>query len=192
LLLLAGLGNPGEEYAGNRHNIGFMAVNAIATRHRFALWRHQHHGLATKGRLHDCPALLLKPMTFMNRSGIAVSEAARFYKILPQDVIVFHDEIDLDPGVIRVKTGGGMAGHNGLKSIGEHIGPDFRRVRIGVGHPGEKSRVHGHVLRDFGKDDHDWLEPLLDAIAQAAPHLVDGDDAGFSNQVALLRSNQGA
>lgn len=192
MLLLAGLGNPGSQYAGNRHNIGFMAVNAIAAQHGFAPWRHQHHGLATKGRIGGQPTLLLKPMTFMNRSGIAVSDAARFYKIPPQDVVVFHDEIDLEPGKIRTKTGGGTAGHNGLKSIGAHFGPDFRRVRIGVGHPGDKSRVHGHVLRDFGPGDEDWLEPLMDAIAQAAPHLVRGDDAGFSNQVALLRSGQGA
>ena len=131
--------------------------------------------------------LLLKPMTFMNRSGISVGDAAHFYKIPPGDVVVFHDEIDLEAAKIRTKSGGGTAGHNGLKSIGAHYGSEFRRVRIGVGHPGDPEKVHGHVLRDFSRDDRDWVEPLIDAIAQAAPHLATGDDAGFTNAVALTR-----
>ena len=188
MLLFAGLGNPGSQYAGNRHNIGFMAINAIAGRYGFAPWRRQHHGLASKGRIGGERVLLLKPMTYMNRSGIAVGDAARFYKIPPPDVVVFHDEIDLDAGKIRTKTGGGAAGHNGIKSIGAHFGPGFRRVRIGVGHPGDRDKVHGHVLRDFSAQDRDWVAPLVDAIAEAAPHLTVGDDGAFTNQVALLRA----
>ncbi|MBT4711310.1 MAG: aminoacyl-tRNA hydrolase [Alphaproteobacteria bacterium] len=187
MLLFAGLGNPGAEYAGNRHNIGFMVVDAIARRHGFAPWRKQHHGLATKGPMDGHQVMLLKPMTFMNRSGISVGDAAHFYKIPPQDVVVFHDEIDLEAAKIRTKTGGGTAGHNGLKSIGAHFGSDFRRVRIGVGHPGHREKVHGHVLRDFSKDDLEWVDPLIDAIAEAAPHLAAGDDAGFTNAIALTR-----
>ena len=189
MLLFAGLGNPGAEYAGNRHNIGFMAVDAITKLFGFAPWRKQHHGLATKGRIDGATVLLLKPMTFMNRSGIAVGDAAHFYKIPPSDVVVFHDEIDLEAARIRTKSGGGTAGHNGLKSIGAHYGSGFRRVRIGVGHPGDPEKVHGHVLRDFGADDREWVAPLVDAIARSAPHLAAGDDAGFTNAVALIRGN---
>lgn len=185
MLLFVGLGNPGNQYAGNRHNIGFMAVNAIAGRHGFSAWRRKHHGLVAKGRIAGHHVLALKPMTFMNKSGVAVAEAARFYKIPPAGVVVIHDEIDLEPGKVRTKQGGGTAGHNGLKSIAAHFGPGFRRVRIGVGHPGEAARVHGHVLRDFGAGDAEWVEPLIDAIANAAPFLVAGDDAGFTNQIAL-------
>ena len=190
MLLFAGLGNPGSEYAGNRHNIGFMAVDAIARQFSFAPWRKQHHGLVTKGRMDGHQVLLLKPMTFMNRSGISVGDAAHFYKIPPRDVIVFHDEIDLTAAKTRTKSGGGTAGHNGLKSIGAHFGSDFRRVRIGVGHPGDREKVHGHVLRDFSADDREWVEPLIDAIAQAAPYLAAGDDAGFTNAIALTRKGE--
>lgn len=185
MLLFAGLGNPGSEYAGNRHNIGFMAVDAIAHRYGFAPWRKQHHGLATKGTLADHKIILLKPMTFMNRSGVSVSDAAHFYKIAPQKVTIFHDEIDLEAAKIRTKKGGGTAGHNGLKSIGAHFGSDFRRVRIGVGHPGDREKVQDHVLHDFSSEDREWVEPLIDAIAKAATHLVVDDDAGFTNAMAL-------
>ena len=189
MLLFAGLGNPGSEYAGNRHNIGFIALDAIAHQFGFPPWRKQHHGLVTKGRMDAHQVFLLKPMTFMNRSGISVGDAAHFYKIPPQDVVVFHDEIDLEAGKIRTKTGGGTAGHNGLKSIGAHYSSDFRRVRIGIGHPGDREKVHDHVLRDFSWNDREWVEPLVHAIAQAASHLAAGDAAGFTNAIALTRGN---
>ncbi len=183
--LVIGLGNPGPSHAKQRHNVGFMAAEAIATRHGFGPWRKRFQGQVAEGRLGGDKCLLLKPMTYMNESGRAAGEAVRFYKLDLADVIVLHDELDLAPGKVRVKTGGGVAGHNGLKSLTRHIGNDYRRVRIGIGHPGDKAKVHGYVLHDFAKADRQWLEPLLDAIAQAAPDLAAGDDANFMNAVAL-------
>ncbi len=185
LTLMIGLGNPGPQYCGHRHNVGFMAVEAIARRHHFASFRSRFQAAVSEGALNGERVLLIKPLTYMNESGRAVSEAVRFFKLAPEDVIVFHDELDLAPGKLRVKTGGGVAGHNGLRSIGAHIGPNFRRVRIGVGHPGDKDRVLRHVLADFAKADQSWREPLLDAVADNAGLLLSGDDAGFMNKVAL-------
>ncbi len=184
MLLIVGLGNPGEKYARNRHNVGFMAVDAIAEAHRFAPERKKFQGLLREGDLGAVKALTLKPQTYMNDSGQSVGAAMRFYKLVPADVVVFHDELDLAAGKIKAKIGGGLAGHNGLKSIAEHIGEDFRRVRVGIGHPGDKARVTGHVLGDFAKSDQGWLEPLLAAMAKAAPTLAEGD-APFMNAVAL-------
>lgn len=184
ILLLVGLGNPGAKHSRHRHNVGFMAVDAIAEAHRFGPARSKFRGEIADGALGSRKTLILKPATFMNLSGQSVGEAARFYKIPPKDVIVFHDELDLVAGKVKAKTGGGIAGHNGLQSIAEQIGPDFRRVRIGIGHPGDKSRVTGHVLGDFAKADEDWLLPLLAAIAAAAPALVESD-AKFTAALAL-------
>ncbi|MGE0408483.1 MAG: aminoacyl-tRNA hydrolase [Amphiplicatus sp.] len=184
MLLLVGLGNPGAKHSRHRHNVGFMAVDAIAEAHRFGPARSKFRGEIADGALGSRKTLILKPATFMNLSGQSVGEAARFYKIPPKDVIVFHDELDLVAGKVKAKTGGGIAGHNGLQSIAEQIGPDFRRVRIGIGHPGDKSRVTGHVLGDFAKADEDWLLPLLAAIAAAAPALVESD-AKFTAALAL-------
>ena len=186
MLLLVGLGNPGSDYAGNRHNVGFMAVDAIHRHYSFAPYRSKFEGEASDGSLNGDKVLLLKPSTFMNESGRAVAQAARFYKIDPTDIVVFHDELDLEPGKIRLKKGGGLAGHNGLKSIAAHVGQDFRRVRIGIGHPGHKDRVTGHVLKDFSKAEKDWLAQLMDAMAQAAPALTSGDDSGFATKVSLI------
>jgi PTH1 family peptidyl-tRNA hydrolase len=181
--LFVGLGNPGASYARHRHNVGFMAVDAIAAAHGFAPWRAKFHGEVTEGRLGPEKVLLLKPGTYMNLSGDAVAAAIRFYKLEPAEVVVFHDELDLAPGRVRVKTGGGTAGHNGLRSIDAHIGPAFVRVRIGIGHPGNKRRVTGHVLGDFAKADADWLADLLAGIADGAPALAAGDTPGFLNAV---------
>jgi len=184
--LFVGLGNPGAAYARHRHNVGFMAVEAIAAAHRFAAFRRKFQGLLGEGRLGGEPVLALLPQTYMNESGRAVGQAARFHKIAPADIVVFHDELDLAPGKVRVKLGGGVAGHNGLRSIDAHLGSrDFRRVRIGIGHPGDKARVTRYVLSDFAKADREWLVPLLDALAEAAPALAGGDEAGFMNRVAL-------
>ena len=182
--LFVGLGNPGREYAMNRHNVGFMAIDAIAATHDFPSWRKRFSGLAAEGKLGGAPALLLKPQTFMNESGRAVGEASRFYKLDLGDVVVFHDELDLAPGKVRVKIGGGVAGHNGLRSLTAHIGNDYVRVRIGIGHPGQKDRVTGHVLQNFAKADHVWLEPLLGAIAAEAPYLAEGANDKFQSRVA--------
>lgn len=163
-----------------------MAVEAIAWRHRFPAWRQKFKGEITEGQLGPARVLLLKPQTFMNLSGQAVGEALRFFKIPLSAIVVFHDELDLVPGKVRVKQGGGVAGHNGLKSLAAHLGsPDFKRVRLGIGHPGHKDQVIGHVLSDFHKSEAEWLEPLLDGLAEAAPLLAAGDDAGFMNRVAL-------
>ena len=183
--LIVGLGNPGAKYARNRHNIGFMAVDEIASAHGFSPWRAKFQGQVSKGRIGSDKVILLKPETFMNLSGQAVGEAARFHKIAPADVIVFHDELDLAPAKIRVKTGGGHAGHNGLRSIHQHIGPDYDRVRMGVGHPGHKDAVAGYVLRDFPKADADWLDDELRGIADGVAHLVAGDSAKFLNTIGL-------
>ena len=186
MYLLVGLGNPGSDYAGNRHNIGFMAVDDIHRHYSFQPFRSKFQGEVADGTIGGDKVLLLKPTTYMNESGRSVAEAARFYKIEAEHVIVLHDELDLAPGKIRVKKGGGLAGHNGLKSIAAHIGPDFHRVRIGIGHPGEKGRVTGHVLKNFSKSDQDWVEPLLDAMKLSVDKLIHGDDAGFSTKVALI------
>jgi PTH1 family peptidyl-tRNA hydrolase len=183
-LLIAGLGNPGESYARHRHNAGFMAAEGIAARHKFASWRPRYRGLVAEGLLGGRKTLILKPMTYMNESGRAVGEAVRYLKLPLDAVVVIHDELDLAPGKIRVKQGGGDAGHNGLRSITATLGPDYRRVRIGIGHPG-KPAVLAYALHDFSKADQEWLVPLLDAIAEAAPLLAKDDDAGFMNRVAL-------
>ena len=182
--LFVGLGNPGAEYAFNRHNVGFMAVDAIAAAHGLSPWRKRFSGLVAEGRLGGEQVLLLKPQTYMNESGRAAGEAERFYKLDESDVVVFHDELDLAPGKLRVKAGGGVAGHNGLKSLTAHLGNDYTRVRIGIGHPGQRERVVGYVMHDFAKADEDWLEPLLGAIAEAAPYLADGASDKFQSQVA--------
>ena len=183
--LFVGLGNPGAKYAGHRHNIGFMAVDAIASEHGFPAWRSKFQAEITDGRVGGERVLLMKPQTYMNNSGQAVGEAMRFLKLSPAEVTVFHDELDLAPGKLRVKTGGGHAGHNGLRSLHQHIGGDYRRVRLGIGHPGAKELVTGYVLHDFARADRDWLDPLLDGIARATVKLAAGDGAGFQNDVAL-------
>jgi PTH1 family peptidyl-tRNA hydrolase len=182
--LVVGLGNPGGRYARNRHNIGFMAVDAIAKRHGFPPWRRRFQGVAAEGPFGGDRVLLLLPGTFMNESGRAVGEAMHFYKAELSDVIVFHDELDLPPGKVRVKTGGGVAGHNGLRSITAHVGNDYRRVRIGIGHPG-KENVLGYVLSDFAKVERPWVETLTDLIADNAELLARGQDASFQNKVHL-------
>jgi len=182
--LFVGLGNPGAEHALNRHNVGFMAVDAIAATHDFPGWRQRFSGLVAEARLGREKVLLLKPQTYMNESGRAAGEAARFYKLDVDDIVVFHDELDLVPGKVRVKVGGGVAGHNGLKSLTDHLGNDYTRVRIGIGHPGHRDMVTNYVLSNFAKADHDWLAPLLGAIAKAAPHLADGANDKFQTQVA--------
>ena len=191
MLLLVGLGNPGARYAGNRHNIGFMAVEEIAKRHGIGPWRRRFQGVACEGPIGGERALLLLPGTFMNESGRAVAEAAHFYKLPLTDIIVFHDEIDLRPAKVRVKTGGGIAGHNGLRSISAHIGNDYRRVRLGIGHPGVKELVHGYVLSDFAKSDQPWVEALCAAIADNAGLLASGKDSTFQNKVHLAMQAKG-
>lgn len=185
--IFVGLGNPGSQYTGHRHNVGFMAVEAVASAHGFGPERKRFQGLTNDGFLEAQgarhKALLLRPQTFMNESGRSVGEAMRFFKLAPADVTVFYDEIDLAPGRLRVKTGGGAAGHNGIRSIASHIGPEFRRVRIGVGHPGSKDRVSGYVLSDFAKADRTWLDPLLEAIGRHAPLLL-ADESTFMTRVA--------
>ncbi len=196
MLIFAGLGNPGAKYARNRHNIGFMALDQIAADHGFGPWKTRFLGLACEGKLSGAKVLLLKPGTFMNLSGQSVGEAMRFYKLEPTDITVFHDEIDLTPGKLRVKDGGGHAGHNGLRSIHQHIGPHYSRVRMGVGHPGRKEAVPGYVLSDFAKADQDWLDDVLRGVSDGAPHLADGDAGRFQNAVAQrtapARSSGGA
>jgi len=184
MLLLAGLGNPGPRYADNRHNIGFMAVDEIVRRHSFSPWRSRFQADCAEGRLGGEKVLALKPQTYMNESGRAVGEALRFFKLTPEDVIVIYDEIDLAPGKIRVKQGGGTGGHNGIRSIESHIGKDFWRVRLGVGHPGQKEMVHGHVLSDFAKADRVWVEKLLEAVAAEIPALAEGDAPRFMSRVS--------
>ena len=183
--LFVGLGNPGPKYARHRHNIGFMAVEEIARDHGFPAFRAKFQGQLSEGRLGGERVALLMPATFMNNSGQSVGEALRFYKIDPADVVVFHDEIDLAPGKLKCKTGGGHAGHNGLRSLHQHIGPDYVRVRMGVGHPGHKDRVPGYVLHDFAKADEGWLDDMLRGCADGAPALADGDTGRFMNAVAL-------
>ncbi len=182
--VLVGLGNAGSKYESNRHNVGFMAIDAIARRYGAVQWRKRFQGLAAEIDINRVRYLLLKPTTYMNESGRSVGEAMRFYKMSPADVIVFHDELDLEPGKVRAKFGGGHAGHNGLKSITAHIGNDYQRVRIGIGHPGHRDLVSHYVLTDFARADSAWLEPMLDSIASAVPHLVAGDDPKFLNEIA--------
>jgi PTH1 family peptidyl-tRNA hydrolase len=186
MLLFVGLGNPGARYAGNRHNFGFMALDAIARAHSFAPWRKKFRGEAAEGAIAGEKTLLLKPQTYYNESGGAVREAASFYKIAPERIVVFHDEIDLAPGRLRVKQGGGAAGNNGVRSITGQIGDAFRRVRLGVGHPGQAELVQGYVLSDFHKADADWVDALLTALARAAPMLAAGDDEKFQGEVMRL------
>jgi len=184
MLLLVGLGNPGPLYAHNRHNIGFMVLDEIVRRHGFGPWRARFQGEVSEGRIGDEKVLALKPATYMNESGRAVGEALRFFKLAPGRVLVLHDEIDLAPGKVRVKIGGGAGGHNGIRSIDNHIGREYRRVRLGVGHPGDKERVHGHVLQDFAKAEMPWVEKLIDCVAAEIPLLIAGDDASFMSRVA--------
>lgn len=190
MLLIVGLGNPGDSYQHQRHNIGFMAADAIADAQRFGPARSRFRGQVREGTLTGRKGvqkvLVLKPMTFMNESGVSVQEAVAFHKIDLEDVFVIYDELDLAAGKVRVKFDGGNAGHNGLRSISSHAGNAYWRVRLGIGHPGDKSRVQGHVLGNFTKGERDWLDPLLNAIADASPHLADHDDAGFMNRVTLL------
>jgi PTH1 family peptidyl-tRNA hydrolase len=183
--LFAGLGNPGAKYANNRHNVGFMAADAIARRHSFSPWSKKFQAEIAEGKLGGEKVLLLKPRTFMNLSGQAVGEALRFYKLDASAVTVFYDEIDLAAGKVRVKIGGGSGGHNGIRSLDQHIGRNYRRVRIGVGHPGVREMVHGHVLGDFSRSDREWLDVLLDAVADSADLVAKGDDSGFMNRVTL-------
>ena len=189
--LFVGLGNPGAKYAHNRHNIGFMAVEEIARRHGFSPWRRRFQGETSEGTLDGERIVLLRPTTFMNESGRAVQEAASFFKIGVDGVVVFQDEFELPPGKVRVKIGGGIAGHNGLRSISAHIGNEYRRVRLGIGHPGVKELVHGHVLSDFAKSDRPWVETLCEAVADSAGLLVTGRDSTFQNKVHLTMQAKG-
>jgi PTH1 family peptidyl-tRNA hydrolase len=183
--LIVGLGNPGPKYQGNRHNIGFMAVDELVRRHGFSPWRKRFQGEAADGVLAGEKVLALKPMTYMNESGRAVGEAMRFFDIDPAQMIVLYDELDLEPGKLRVKLGGGAAGHNGIRSLIAHCGPHFVRVRLGIGHPGDRALVQPHVLSDFAKADKAWLAPLLDAVADHMPLLVSGEEGSFQNKVHL-------
>jgi len=191
MLLFVGLGNPGTRYVGNRHNIGFMVVQRIARRHNLAPWRRRFQGVAVEGPIDGERVQLLLPGTYMNESGRAAQEAARFYKLEPAQILVFHDELELAPGKVRLKVGGGNAGHNGLRSISAHIGNDYKRVRIGIGHPGDKNLVERYVLQDFAKDEWPWVEELCDTIADHASLLVAGKDASFQNKVHLAMEAKG-
>jgi len=189
--LFVGLGNPGTQHVANRHNIGFMVVQAIARRHNIGPWRRRFQGVACEGPIGGERVLLLLPGTYMNESGRAVAEAMHFYKLGLDDALVFHDELDLPPGKVRVKLGGGVAGHNGLRSISAHIGNDYRRVRIGIGHPGVKDLVHNYVLSNFAKSDREWVEALCDFIADNAGLLAKGEDNSFQNKVHLAMDAKG-
>src|SRR3981081_4546461 len=189
--LFVGLGNPGAKYAHNRHNIGFMAVDEIARRHGFAPWRRRWQGETAEGTLDRERVVLLRPSTFMNESGRAVQEAANFFKLAAGEIIVFQDELELPPGKVRVKVGGGIAGHNGLRSISSHIGNDYRRVRLGIGHPGVKELVHSHVLSDFAKSDRPWVEALIGAGADNAALIAVDRDSAFQNKVHLTMQAKG-
>ena len=191
MLLFVGLGNPGPKHAGNRHNIGFMVVQAIARRRELSPWRRRFQGVAVEGNIANQRVLLLLPGTYMNESGRAVVEAANFYKVEPGSIVVFHDEVDLPAAKVRVKVGGGVAGHNGLRSITAHVGNDYKRVRIGIGKPDVKELVPMHVLGDFAKSDWAWVEALCDVIADNAPLLVEGRDSTFQNKVHLAMEAKG-
>jgi PTH1 family peptidyl-tRNA hydrolase len=185
MLIIAGLGNPGSKYAANRHNIGFMAADEIVRRHSFGPWKNKFNAEISDGKLNGEKVLVVKPQTYMNESGQAVGEILRFYKEDLSNLIVIYDELDLPPAKLRIKTGGGHGGHNGIKSIDAHCGKEYRRMRLGIGHPGAREKVTGHVLGDFAKADQEWLDKLLGAIADNAPLLADGKDANFMNKVAL-------
>jgi PTH1 family peptidyl-tRNA hydrolase len=191
MLLFVGLGNPGSNHAGNRHNIGFMAVQAIARRHELSPWRRRFQGVAVEGNIATERVLLLLPGTYMNESGRAVAEAVNFYKLEPGHVVVFHDEVELPPAKVRLKLGGGNAGHNGLRSISEHIGNDYRRVRFGIGHPGDKDLMERYVLQDFAKDEWPWVEALCEIVADNVGLLIEGKDSTFLNRVHLAMSAKG-
>lgn len=191
MLIFAGLGNPGARYARNRHNIGFMALDAIARAHRASPWRARFQAETCEAVIGTEKVILLKPQTYMNESGRAVGEAMRFFKLTPADVIAFHDELDLAPAKLRVKLGGGNAGHNGLRSLTAMIGNEYRRVRMGIGHPGDKALVHAYVLNDFGKAEQPWVEDLCTACADHAALLASGDNAGFQNKVHLFMDARG-
>jgi PTH1 family peptidyl-tRNA hydrolase len=191
MLLFVGLGNPGQRYAGNRHNVGFMVVDAIARRHGIAPWRKRFHGQTAEGLIGRSRVMLLKPETYMNESGRAVAEAGNFFKTPVRDVVIVHDEIELPPGKVRVKVGGGIAGHNGLRSVTEHIGNEYRRVRIGVGRPVIKEQVHNYVLNDFAKSEREWVETLCDVVADNAELLARGEDASFQNKIHLAMDAKG-
>lgn len=183
--LLVGLGNPGAEYKHNRHNIGFMALDAVMKRYDFGASHRKFHGVIAEGRIDGTRVLALKPLTYMNDSGIAVAEAGRFYKIPPEHIFVLYDELDLMPGKVRVKRGGGSAGHNGIRSIDAHCDPDYWRIRLGIGHPGDKAAVLRYVLRDFPRADLEWLDPLLEAVAESLPLLLKGRESDFMSHVAM-------
>jgi PTH1 family peptidyl-tRNA hydrolase len=185
MLIIAGLGNPGGKYAGNRHNIGFMAVDAMHRRHNFSPWSKKFRAEISEGELAGEKVLLIKPQTFMNLSGESVGEAMRFYKLQPSDLVAIYDELDLIPGKARLKTAGGHGGHNGIKSLDAHCGREYRRLRLGIGHPGVKEMVQNHVLGDFAKSDHVWLDPLLEALADNADMLVRNEDSQLMNKLAL-------
>ena len=191
MLLFVGLGNPGAKHAHNRHNIGFMAVEAVARRHGFTPWRRRFQGETSEGSLDGERLVLLRPATYMNESGRAVQEAAAFFKLAAGEITVFQDELELPAAKVRVKVGGGIAGHNGLRSISSHIGNDYRRVRLGIGHPGVKELVHGYVLSDFAKDERPWVEALCEAIADNAALLATGSDSTFQNKVHLAMQAKG-
>jgi peptidyl-tRNA hydrolase, PTH1 family len=191
MLLFVGLGNPGAKYARNRHNIGFAVVDEIARRHGFAPWRRRFQGETSEGALDGERIILLKPTTYMNESGRSVQEAANFFKLAADDITVFQDELELPPAKVRVKVGGGIAGHNGLRSVTSHIGNDYRRVRLGIGHPGVKELVHAHVLSDFAKSDMPWVEALCAVVADNAALLATGDEASFQNKVHLAMQGKG-
>jgi len=191
MLLFVGLGNPGERYVANRHNIGFMAVQAVAKRHDIAPWRRRFQGVAVEGAIGGEKILLLLPGTYMNESGRAVAEAAHFYKLETGQVVVFHDEVELPPGKLRWKIGGGNAGHNGLRSISEHIGNNYHRVRFGIGHPGNKDLMESYVLQDFAKSERPWVDALCDIVADNAALLIEGKDSTFQNKVHLAMAAKG-
>jgi PTH1 family peptidyl-tRNA hydrolase len=191
MLLFVGLGNPGARHVGNRHNVGFTMVEAIARRHGIGPWRRRFQGVAAEGAIGGKRVLLLLPGTFMNDSGRAVAEAMSFYKLSLEDIAVFHDELDLPPGKVRVKAGGGVAGHNGLRSVSSHVGNDYRRVRIGIGHPGVKELVQPYVLSDFAKGERPWVEALTGVVADNAELLARGQDSSFQNKVHLAMAAKG-
>lgn len=192
MLLIAGLGNPGPQYRANRHNIGFMAIDAIHRRHGFSPWTKKFKGEIAEGEIGGQKVLLIKPLTFMNLSGEAVAEVMRFYKLQPSDLVVVYDELDLVPGRARLKTGGGHGGHNGIKSIDAHAGREYRRLRLGIGHPGVKEMVQNHVLGDFGKSDRVWLDPLLETLADNAEMLTRNEDSQLMNKLALAVGDKSA
>ena len=186
MLLVVGLGNPDPEHAWNRHNIGFMVVDGIAQRYRFASYRNRFRGLISHGEIESERVAIFKPTSFMNESGRAVGQALRFFKLSLNQIVIVHDDLDIVPGKVRVKTGGSAAGHNGLRSIDSHIGKEYLRIRLGVGHPGDKAMVTKYVLSDFAKDDQSWLDRVIPAVADAIPFILRGDEPGFTNKVSLL------